>query len=73
MDNGLQLALDKAGSQVRLAEICGVKRPTVWGWLQTKSPRLPAEYVLKVEAELGISRHKLRPDIYPADPESAAA
>lgn len=71
MSNGIHLALDKAGSQVRLAEICGVKQPTVWGWLQTKSPRLPAEYVLKVEAELGLSRHDLRPDIYPLADEAA--
>lgn len=73
MNNGLQLALKEAGSQVRLAEICGVSQPTVWGWLQTKSPRIPAEYVLKVEAELGLSRHILRGDIYPAPQQDAAA
>ncbi|MAO79608.1 MAG: cytoplasmic chaperone TorD [Nocardioides sp.] len=71
MEHALQLALDKAGSQVRLAEICGVSQPTVWGWLKTKKPRLPAEYVLKVEAALGVSRHELRPDIYPAQDAAA--
>ncbi|KNH02633.1 hypothetical protein J121_417 [Qipengyuania citrea LAMA 915] len=29
--------------------------------------RLPAEYVLRVEAATDISRHDLRPDIYPRE------
>lgn len=29
--------------------------------------RVPAERVLEVEAVLGISRHRLRPDLYPED------
>jgi DNA-binding transcriptional regulator YdaS (Cro superfamily) len=68
---GLQLALDKAGSQVRLAEICGVSQPTVWGWINKGSGRIPAEYVLLIERELGLSRHVLRPDIYPATDAAA--
>lgn len=28
---------------------------------------MPAEFVLRVEAAIGISRHDLRPDIYPID------
>lgn len=67
---GLQLALEKAKTQSRLAEICGVTQPTVWGWLNKGRGLLPAEYVLKVEAETGISRTRLRPDLYP--PEMAA-
>jgi DNA-binding transcriptional regulator YdaS (Cro superfamily) len=30
-----------------------------------------AEMVLKVEAATGISRHELRPDIYPIEPPAA--
>ena len=52
------------GSQQALADCCGVSQPTVWRWLN-QSKRLPAEYVLRVEAATGISRHLLRPDIYP--------
>lgn len=62
----LELALDRAGSQSQLARICGVSQPSVWKWLQS-SKRLPAEYVLRVEAATGVSRHDLRPDIYPVD------
>lgn len=64
---GLQLALEKAGSQSRLAEICGVSQPTVWGWINKGNGRIPAEYVLTVERELGLSRHDLRPDLYPRE------
>ncbi|MBG6118790.1 DNA-binding transcriptional regulator YdaS (Cro superfamily) [Sphingobium sp. JAI105] len=38
----------------------------VWKWVQS-SKRLPAEYVLGLEAATGVSRHHLRPDIYPID------
>ena len=56
--------LEFAGSQSALARSLGVAQPTVWKWLQS-SKRLPAEYVLKAEALYGVSRHDLRPDIYP--------
>lgn len=62
----LDKALQHAGSQAALARICGVTATAVWKWLQS-SKRLPAEYVLRVEAATGVSRHDLRPDIYPRD------
>jgi DNA-binding transcriptional regulator YdaS (Cro superfamily) len=46
--------------------MCEVSATAVWKWLNS-SKRLPAEHVLAVEAATGISRHLLRPDIYPAD------
>lgn len=49
-----------------MAGICGVTQTAVWKWLQS-SKRLPAEYVLRVEAATGVSRHHLRPDIYPVE------
>jgi DNA-binding transcriptional regulator YdaS (Cro superfamily) len=61
----LQLAVSDAGSQSALARICGVSQTAVWKWLQS-SKRLPAEYCLVVERETGVSKHLLRPDIYPA-------
>lgn len=63
----LQAAVNRAGSQSAIARLCGVGQPAVWKWLQS-GKRLPAEHVLKVEAETGVSRHLLRPDIYPAGP-----
>ncbi|AUW59423.1 hypothetical protein C1T17_16345 [Sphingobium sp. SCG-1] len=62
----LQKAVETACSQSALARICGVSQTAVWKWLQS-SKRVPAEYVLRVEAATGIPRHWLRPDIYPAD------
>jgi Uncharacterized protein conserved in bacteria, prophage-related len=64
--DALEQAIDKAGSQTAFAALCGVSQAAVWKWLQT-AKRLPAEYVLTVEAATGIPRHLLRPDIYPAD------
>ena len=62
----LRQAVAQAGSQAALAKICGVSQPSVWEWLN-KGKSLPAEYVLKVEAATGVSRHDLRPDLYPRD------
>ncbi|WP_176597864.1 YdaS family helix-turn-helix protein [Sphingobium sp. 15-1] len=60
----LQLAVDLAGGQSAMGRICKKAQPTVWKWLQT-SKRLPPEHVLAVEADTGVSRNLLRPDIYP--------
>jgi len=60
----LQLAVDLVGGQSAMGRTCKKAQPTVWKWLQT-SKRLPPEHVLSVEAETGVSRHLLRPDIYP--------
>lgn len=62
----LKKAVETAGSQSALARICSVSQTAVWKWLQS-AKRLPAENVLRVEAATGVSRHHLRPDIYPAD------
>lgn len=62
----LSMAVDIAGSQSAFARMLGVSQPTVWKWLQS-TKRLPAEYVLPAERGTGVSRHLLRPDIYPRD------
>ncbi|WP_156680049.1 transcriptional regulator [Sphingomonas profundi] len=62
----LRRAAELAGGQSALARICEKAQPTVWKWLQS-SKRLPAEHVLPVEAATGVSRHLLRPDIYPLE------
>jgi DNA-binding transcriptional regulator YdaS (Cro superfamily) len=49
-----------------MARLLGIAQPSVWYWLHKAKP-LPAEHVLTVEAATGISRHDLRPDIYPRD------
>lgn len=62
----LLVAVEHAGSQSALARICGVSPTAVWKWVQS-SKRIPAEFVMRVEAATGVSRHFLRPDIYPVD------
>lgn len=64
MFEALEEAVRRAGSQDAFAKICGISQPAVWKMLQS-SKRLTAEYVLAVEDQTGVSRHYLRPDIYP--------
>jgi DNA-binding transcriptional regulator YdaS (Cro superfamily) len=68
----LQAAVTKAGGQSQFARQVGTTQPTVWRWLN-QSRQLPAEFVLIAERLFGVSRHDLRPDIYPRpaiDPEA---
>lgn len=62
----LKQSAEAYGSQQAMADDLGVTQPTVWRWLN-QSKQLPAEYVLRVEAATGVSRHHLRPDIYPVE------
>ena len=62
----LQNAIEIAGGQSAMGRLCGKAQNTVWKWLQNSKP-LPAEHVLVVEAATGVSRHHLRPDIYPLE------
>lgn len=52
-------AVRAAGGAGRLASALGISRQAVLAW-----KRIPANRVLAVEALTGISRHKLRPDIF---------
>lgn len=56
-------------TQSQLAAAVGVSPSMVWQWRTGHRP-IAAERVLAIEAATGISRHDLRPDIYPR--ESAA-
>lgn len=63
MHDALIECRDKAGSVSQLARDLDVPQPTMWRWLnQTK--RLPAEYVPLAERLYGVSRMRLRPDVY---------
>lgn len=64
--HALREAVAKAGGQSATARLCHVSQPTVWGWLNIQL-RLPAEHVLTMEGATGVSRHALRPDIYPRE------
>ena len=69
LETPLADAVRKIGSQSAFARLIGRDQSTVHEWLRNSKP-LPPEHVRKVEAATGISRHVLRPDIYP--PEEAA-
>ena len=64
-------ALAEAGTQARFAAAVGTSQQNVSNWIAGEKV-LPAEFVLAAEREFGISRHDLRPDLYPRD-EAAAA
>ena len=53
-------------TQQAMADAFGVSQPTIWRWLN-QSKQLPAGFVLIAERLTGVSRHWLRPDIYPAE------
>ncbi len=59
-----QLCVTRAGGQQELADEMGVTQPTVSNRLRL-SKQMPAEWVLRCEELYGVSRHDLRPDIYP--------
>lgn len=64
---GLELALRAVkGNQSKLAEICGCTQGAIWQMKNKPQPALSVKFVLRVEAALGIPRHLLRPDFYPA-------
>jgi DNA-binding transcriptional regulator YdaS (Cro superfamily) len=65
----LREAVDLAGSQSAIARLLHVTQGAVSKWLRS-GRALPADYVLKVEAETGVSKHRLRPDIYPEEQHS---
>ena len=62
----LKKAIKLAGGQTALAEMIGVTQSHVWAWLN-RNKRVPAAHVLKIEKATGVSRHELRPDIYPRE------
>lgn len=63
-EEALQQAIDAAGGLRALARKLEISAPSIVGW---RTSGIPAERVLAVEEETGISRHHLRPDIYPEE------
>lgn len=53
-------------SEQAMADAFGVSQPTIWRWLN-QSKQLPHNHVLQAERLTGVSRHDLRPDIYPRE------
>lgn len=68
MDNytPLEKAIFIAGGQRNLARQCETSQARIWNWLN-RDKKVPAEFVLKIESVTGVSRHELRPDLYPQE------
>ena len=70
----LETVIQQIGSQSALARYLSVEtgRPIrqghVWSWLN-RSRMVPAQYVIAIERhpKVTVSRHELRPDIYPTE------
>ncbi|MFJ7660728.1 transcriptional regulator [Methylobacterium sp. NPDC097178] len=64
----LKIAIEKAGGHAKLGRALGISGAAISQWSQC-----PPLRVLAVEAASGVSRHELRPDLYPVpQPERAA-
>jgi DNA-binding transcriptional regulator YdaS (Cro superfamily) len=61
--SALQEAVRRKGSVSALARAIGVRPQAISQW-----DRVPADRVIAVEKETGVSRHELRPDLYPPEP-----
>ena len=66
-DSPIARAVRAAGSQSAFGRLVDKRQSTVREWL--KAGQMPADdqMVIKVETAIGISRHDLRPDIYPRE------
>jgi DNA-binding transcriptional regulator YdaS (Cro superfamily) len=64
----LKKAISIAGSQEKLGNRIGVSQQRISYWLIKK--KTPAEYVLLIEENTGVSRNELRPDLYPNTTDS---
>jgi TorA maturation chaperone TorD len=63
---GLIEAISAAGGVSELARKIGIAQPSLSNWT-----RVPADRVIAVEAATGVSRIKLRPDLYTTEPSGA--
>jgi DNA-binding transcriptional regulator YdaS (Cro superfamily) len=59
MDEGLKLAIERAGSVRKLARMLGISMQAVVKWKM-----VPAHQIIPVERATGVPREKLRPDLY---------
>ena len=65
--DALKRACEVAGGQKPLADLIGTTQSQVWYWLSRSKKGVPAEFVLSIEKETGVSRTELRPDLWPEE------
>lgn len=65
-EKAVRQAVERAGGSVAVAAALGMKsQQAVLYWV--KQGKVPAERVIPLEKLSGVSRHDLRPDLYPRD------
>jgi DNA-binding transcriptional regulator YdaS (Cro superfamily) len=64
-------AIENAGGIAAAAKALGLTAPAVRAWVV--AGRIPPARVIPVERISGVSRHDLRPDIYPREDAHEAA
>ncbi len=67
MDTPIDL-LTKTRTRRALAKLMRVTPQAITKW----NKRIPAERVLQIERATGVSRHDLRPDLYPRESRKSA-
>lgn len=71
LETSAAAAVRAAGGQAALARKLGISQSTVSTWLR-RGNELPAKFVIPVEQAYGVSRHELRPDLYPPEERASA-
>jgi len=66
-NEALKRACTLAGGQKSLARRIGTTQQQVWYWIERSKRGAKAEFVLPIERETGVSRHELRPDLWPVE------
>lgn len=59
------------GSWAALGELCGVSQPVAYNWYHRNKNGVPADKVLLIEKSTGVSRHRLRPDVFGEEKKEA--
>lgn len=62
MDEALREAIVRAGGMRALGRKLGISHRAIGGW-----QRCPVLRVLEIERLTGVSRYRLRPDVYPEE------
>lgn len=63
-----------AGGQAELARRCNTSQPRIWQCVH-RNQRVPADLVIPFERAVAgqVTRHELRPDLYPNDEPAVTA
>ena len=66
----VEKGIKNAGGYAAVGRRLGLTRGAIWAWVE--GGKVPAERVIPLEMVIGVPRHLIRPDLYPA-PTGAAA